>query len=156
MKLKSETVKPTIQIGPVCDDPTESVSAVNKALLDGLKNRYAFVAPSSDRHHGTTKQARFNAWNVIYLVKHTAAWLWALIRHRPVVAHYGITTAWALEKGLFLLFLARLFGAKTIGHIHAGDFGEYIDGLSGWRRKFRFLELDYFLSVRPSWVPPVL
>lgn len=142
MKSNSETVKPTVQIGPVCDDPTESVSSVNKALLDGLKDRYAFVAPSSDRHHGTTKQARFNAWNIIYLVKHTLAWLWALIRHRPVVAHYGITTAWALEKGLFLLLLARIFGAKTIGHIHAGDFGEYVDGLSGRRRRWALKQLQ--------------
>lgn len=142
MKSTTTPNKPIIQIGPVCDDPTESVSSVNKALMDGLKENFTFVAPSSNRRHGTTKQARLNAWNLLYMVKHTLAWLWSLIRHRPEIAHYGITTAWALEKGLFLLLLARAFGAKVIGHVHAGDFGAYIDGLSGRRRSWALKQLQ--------------
>lgn len=154
MKLNPEILKPIIQIGPVCDDPMESVSSVNKALMEGMKDRYVFSTPSSNRHHGTTKQARFNAWNVIYMCKHTGLWLWALLFKRPHVAHYGLTTSWALEKGLFMLMLARFFGAKTIAHLHAGDFAEYMPRLSGWRRRFamrQFAKLDAFIVLSEYW-----
>lgn len=146
--------KPRIQIGPVCDDPMESVSSVNKALIAGMNDRYEFVAPSSNRDHGTTKQARFNAWNVFYMIKHTASWFWALLSMRPMMAHYGLTTSWAMEKGLFMLLLARLVGAKTIAHLHAGDFAEYMPRLSGWRRSFalrQFAQLDAFIVLSEHW-----
>lgn len=149
-----EVTRTKVQIGPICNDPMESVSSVNKALMQGLMNRYDFIAPSSNRHHGTTKQARFNAWNVIYMVKHTGLWFWTLLCKRPQVAHYGLTTSWAMEKGLFMLLLARLFGAKTIVHLHAGDFAEYMHSLSGWRRRFamrQFAKLDAFIVLSEHW-----
>lgn len=154
MKSRSATKKPTIQIGPVCDDPAESVSSVNRAFLTGLIDRYDFVAPSSNRRYGTTKQARFNGWNLIYLAKHTLAWLWALIYRRPVVAHYGIASGWALDKGLFFLLLARLSGAKTIGHLHSGDFVDCLNGLSALRRRWaiaQFLKMDAFVVLSEYW-----
>ena len=152
--LELMTKKPRIQIGPICDDPMESVSSVNKALIEGMKDLYEFVSPSSNRHHGITTQARFNALNLIYMVKHTLLWLWALFWRRPQIAHYGLTTSWALEKGLFLLMLARFFGAKTIAHLHAGDFGEYLPRLSGWRRRFamsQIAKLDAFVVLSEHW-----
>jgi glycosyltransferase involved in cell wall biosynthesis len=133
--------RPVVQIGPVCDDPTESVSSVNKAFIEGLSDNCRFVTPSANRKYGTTRQARLNLWNVYYLLKHTLVWLWSIIRYRPAVIHYGIASGWALEKALLFLWLARICGARTVGHFHSGDFVSFWDGLSERRRNRAAREL---------------
>src|SRR6187401_3340492 len=95
--------RPAVLIGPVCEDPAESVSAVNTAFIAGLSDRYHFFPSPSNRRFGSARQSRLNLWNVYYLFKHTAIWVWNLLRRRPAVAHYAISSRWALGKGLLLL-----------------------------------------------------
>jgi glycosyltransferase involved in cell wall biosynthesis len=145
---------PRVLIGPVCEDPAESVSSVNKAFVEGLSDQYEFVTPPANRARGNTKQARFNLWNLYYLQKHAGAWLLAVVFRRPAIAHYGITTGWALEKGLLFLGLARFFGAATVGHLHCGAFVEYWKGLSEKRRERlvrEFSKMDGFVVLSEYW-----
>jgi glycosyltransferase involved in cell wall biosynthesis len=152
-----------VQIGPVCDDPAESVSSVNKAFIEGLSDQYRFVAPSANRKYGATRQARMNLWNIYYLLKHTLVWLWSLVRNRPSVVHYGIASGWALEKALLFLWFGRICGARTAGHVHSGDFASFWDGLSERRRNRAARELakldalvvlsDYWRKVVAERVP---
>lgn len=154
MKSNSADSRPVVLIGPVCDDHAESVSAVNKAFMEGLSERYRFVAPSANRKYGTTRQSRLNFWNVYYLLKHLLAWFWALVRYRPEIAHYAVSSGWAMEKGLIHLGLARLFGARTVGHLHSGGFPEHWRGLSPSRREFaaaQLAKLDAFIVLSESW-----
>ena len=85
------------------DDPAESVSAVNKALAEGLADKYAFIPVQAGRKYGLAQQSTLNALNIYYLLKHLAGWLAGLLKYRPRIAHYAITSGWALEKGLVFL-----------------------------------------------------
>lgn len=146
--------RPVVQIGPISDDPAESVSAVNEAFVRGLSDRFEFVSSSANRNHGNTRQSRLNALNVYYLFKHVAVWLWNIVRYRPAVAHYAVSSGWAMEKGLVFLRLARAFGVKTVGHLHSGGFIDYWKNLSARRRRFAALELnklDAFVVLSENW-----
>src|SRR5690606_16931757 len=126
--------RPLILIGPVANDPTESVSAVNRSLAAALSDRYQFVLSNADRRFGTSTQGRVNGWNLYYLIKHALVWTLNLLRHRPAVAHYAISSGAALRKGLLFLNLARLLGVKTIGHLHSGGFLSFWEKLSPERK----------------------
>src|ERR1043165_722578 len=95
--------RPIIQIGPITDDPTESVSAVSKAFIQGLKEDYDFVPVAAKRKYGTTRQAMFNVVNGYYFLKHLASWLFHSAASRPEIAHYAVSSGWAMEKGIILL-----------------------------------------------------
>lgn len=136
------------------DDPAESVSAVNRALIAGLASEYDFIASATNRRFGTKRQARLNAWNLFYLIKHVAIWTFNLLRHRPHIAHYAINGGSALWKGLLFLRLARRFGARTIGHLHSGGFLDYWQSLSPERRRkaaAEFARFDAFVVLSESW-----
>jgi glycosyltransferase involved in cell wall biosynthesis len=146
--------KPVVQIGPVSDDPAESVSCVNQALISGISDQYEFIASSANRHHGNTRQGRFNLWNLYYVFKHSAIWFWNLVRYRPAVAHYAISSGLALEKGLIFLGGARLLGARTVGHLHSGAFIDYWNKLPEARRKRavrQLSRLDAFVVLSERW-----
>ncbi|MEI6176284.1 MAG: glycosyltransferase family 4 protein, partial [Verrucomicrobiota bacterium] len=141
-------------IGPTCDDPSESVSAVNRALVDGLEDRFSFVCSASNRRHGSTRQCQLNFWNLYYLVTHLSVWLGNLLRHRPDVAHYAIASSWAMNKGFLMLGLARFRGARTVGHLHDGGFIDHWSRLSAMRRRIalrQLAKLNGFIVLSESW-----
>lgn len=146
--------KPVILIGPIADDPAESVSAVNRALMAGAGEHYAFIPSPANRRFGTTGQARLNFWNLYYLAKHLAIWVWLLLRHRPQVAHYAVSAGMALWKGLLFLRLARLLGARTVGHLHSGGFLTFWQHLPPARRQSALAQLsrlDAFILLSEEW-----
>jgi glycosyltransferase involved in cell wall biosynthesis/2-polyprenyl-3-methyl-5-hydroxy-6-metoxy-1,4-benzoquinol methylase len=146
--------RPVIQIGPITDDPTESVSAVNKSLIQGLVNDYDFVPVLANRTYGMTQQAMLNGINGLYFIKHLAFWMFHSAGTRPDIAHYAISSGWAMEKGLVFLGMARAFGAKTIGHLHSGNFIDHWNALPAWRRNWarrQLLKLDAMIVLSESW-----
>lgn len=146
--------KPVILIGPVCNDPAESVSAVNRALVQGLSEHYTFVTSNANRRYGTTGQSRFNGWNIYYLTRHFLTWVWNLVRSRPQIAHYAINGGWALWKGLLFLKVARWCGARTVGHLHSGGFLDYWNTLPESKRQKAlrdFARLDAFVVLSTTW-----
>lgn len=145
---------PVILIGPNCDDPAESVSAVNRTLAEGLGGRFTFVCSASNRRYGLTRQSTVNFWNLFYLVKHLAIWMKNLLRHRPDVAHYAVSSGSAMEKAFLMFGVARLFGARTVGHLHSGSFLEHWKKLSPSRRRFAYAQLaklDAFIVLSEQW-----
>jgi glycosyltransferase involved in cell wall biosynthesis len=146
--------RPVILIGPTCDDPAESVSAVNLALVDGLQDRYTFVCSAVNRRHGLTRQSQVNFWNLYYLLKHLLIWFMNILKHRPKIAHYAISSGMAMEKGLVMLGLARNCGARTVGHLHSGGFIDHWNTLSPMRRRFasaQLARLDAFIVLSETW-----
>ncbi len=146
--------KPVILIGPTCDDPAESVSSVNLAFGEGLKDRFTFVCSACNRRHGLTRQTQLNFWNLYYLVKHVLIWCKNLIQHRPDIAHYTITSSWAMGKGFLMLGLARICGARTVGHLHDGGFVDNWQRLSPLYRRIahaQLSKLDGFVMPSESW-----
>ena len=146
--------RPVVQIGPLSNDPAESVSAVNRAFIMGLSERYEFIALAAQRNLGQTRQSRLNGINALYFLRQFAQWVRILIRYRPRIAHYAISAGWAMEKGLALMKTARLFGARTVGHIHSGSFLTFWNSLPAWRRRAARRELarlDALVLLSDSW-----
>lgn len=138
----------------MADDPAESVSAVNRALIAGLNDNYRFVPSRTNRRFGNTAQAKLNAWNLYYLAKHGLMWIWNLLWHRPHVAHYAINGGSALWKGLLFLRVARWFGARTVGHLHSGGFIDFWQKLPPAKQRAaraQLERLDAFVVLSQSW-----
>lgn len=146
--------KPVILIGPTCDDPAESVSSVNLALVDGLLDRFTFVCSACNRRYGMTRQSQLNLWNFYYLVKHVFIWCKNLIRHRPNAAHYAISAGMAMKKGLLMFGLARICGVRTVGHLHDGGFINHWKKLSPLNRRIalaQLAKLDALIVLSEQW-----
>jgi glycosyltransferase involved in cell wall biosynthesis len=147
-----------VLLGPITHDKAESVGIVNETLIDGLQSDFCFIPHVATRSRGIERQGRFNAGNLYYMVKHALTWAKCLPR-RPDIAHYAITSGWNLEKSLFLLRLAALFGARTVGHLHGGGFIEFWRSLPSWRRKRAFKNLsllDALVVLSEGWKTAVV
>ncbi len=147
-----------ILIGPLSSDPTESVSCVNAAFIEGLENRHEFLALDATRTHGKTRQSMLNVINLFYFARQFSRWFAHLALRRPQLAHYAISSGWAMEKGLVLMKLARVFGAKTLGHLHSGEFIDHWEALPSWRKKLalrEFLRLDGIVLTSQWWCEPI-
>jgi glycosyltransferase involved in cell wall biosynthesis len=143
-----------ILIGPLASDPTESVSGVNRAFIQGLSDRYTFIPLRADRTRGNTRQSRLNVFNLFYFVRQLCQWSMHLVRRRPHIAHYAISAGWAMEKGLMFMRLARLCKVKTLAHLHSGGFPDYWRSLPVWRRKNaarQFERLDGLVLASEWW-----
>jgi len=148
------SAKPRILIGPHSKDPTESVSAVNGAFMHGLMDQFEFLPLDATRRHGTTRQSMFNGINLFYFAQQLVRWISLLIRRRPELAHYAISSGWAMEKGLVFMKLARLFGVKTLAHMHSGEFIDHWQSLSTRRKEFalrEFSKLDGLVLASQWW-----
>ena len=146
--------KPVILIGPRADDPAESVSVVNRSFVEGLSDHYHFVEHGSNRRFGMERQSSLNPLNALYCFKHTMEWLWHLVRNRPAIAHYVLNSNWALVKSLVLIKIARVFGAKTVGHLHDGNFISFLERLPARRKRIVLRELralDGFVVLSEWW-----
>ena len=146
--------KPRVLLGPMFTDPAESVSSVNRIIVAGLSQRYEFIFSRINRTHGGTRQAMITCWNCFYAFLEATHWLWNLLHRRPHIAHYAVSSGWAMEKSLLLLMLARWSGAKAIGHLHSGGFVHHWQHLPGWRRALaqrQMLKLDGFIVLSGWW-----
>jgi glycosyltransferase involved in cell wall biosynthesis len=146
--------KPRILIGPAANDPSESVSVVNRAFMGGLGASYQFIPLPADRKHGGFRRGTRSIINTYYFVKQLMAWVLCLVRFRPAIVHYAVTDGWAMEKGFIFLAIGRLFGAKTLGHLHSGVFIEFWNALPPWRKKngLRALRrLDGLVVLSEGW-----
>jgi len=132
---------PLILIGPMSEDPAESVSTVNRAFVHGLAGRYSFTSVDATRNVGNNRQAMFNVVNLFYFIRQFVRWFACVIRRRPKIAHYAISSGWAMEKGLAFMKVARIFGVKTLAHFHDGAFIENWKRLPAWRRNLAHREL---------------
>lgn len=159
MKSNFKSVKPTIQIGPITRDPTESVGMVNESLANGLAGEFDFELHLATRTMGMHRQGGMNLLNLAYFLKHLTTWIAGLYRSHPAIAHYAVTSHWNMEKSLMLLWLAKRSGAKTIGHLHGGGFLDFWRSLSA-RRKSRTLRelrnLDGFVTLSEGWRTAVI
>lgn len=145
---------PSVLIGPLSSDRSESVSSVNRAFLNGLSDRYNFLSLDATRTRGNTRQTALNLVNAFYLTQQMWRWLAQLYKHRPDVAHYAISSGWAMEKGLLFLKLARMFGVKALGHLHSGGFIDHWRRLPRWRKQWaarEFQNLDGLVLASPWW-----
>ena len=146
--------RPRIVIGSLTRENTGSIPTITLAFLTGLGARYDYRAHHAHRRFGLTRTARLSFLNGYYFVKHFMLWIVALLRHRPDVVHYPVTSGWNLEKSMIFLHLPGLFGVKTVGHLNGGAFDRFWEGLPRWRRtlgQWCIRRLDVFLVTSSGW-----
>lgn len=142
-----------IMIGPITLDPTESVGAVNESIIAGLTGDYEFVRHISVRTC-EARRARLNFGNLFNFIKHLGSWLKCLAGGGIDVAHYSITSGWNLEKSLFLLSVAHLWGTKTVGHLHGGLFIQHwrrLGAVRRWLALQQLRRLDALVLLSEGW-----
>lgn len=151
---KCNSKSSSILIGPLSTDEGEAVGAVNRTLIEALGDKFTFTAHCATRTRGVTRQSSLNLINGYYFARHFASWLLTLLRLRPNVAHYAITSNWNMEKSLAFLTVARWLGAKTVGHLHGGAFMDFWSSLPKWRRRLAYRQLrglGAFVVLSEGW-----
>ncbi len=146
--------KPKVLIGSLSDGADGPIPIVTKAFIRGLGDRYEFLPHVANRRYGKTLHARLHPLNLWYLLKHLSSWVRVLMVRRPDIAHYPVTSFWNLEKSMMFLGIARMFGAKTIGHLHGGSFIEFWRSLPEYRRRRssrNLNRLDAFIVLSVGW-----
>jgi len=143
-----------ILIGKLSKDQTESVSLVTKAFISGLKDKYFFIPFTSTKDFSNKKGGKFTLKNTFHFLLDFIIWFYLILRYRPDIVHYPITSYWNLEKSLIFLTLAKFLRRKTIGHLHGGNFPEFWKQLSPIRKalaRFLFKRLDALIVLSCGW-----
>jgi glycosyltransferase involved in cell wall biosynthesis len=146
--------RPRIVIGSLTNDNAGSIPTIALAFISGLGRKYDYHPHYARRSFGFTRTSKFNLLNVYYFFKHFLLWIVALMRHRPHVVHYPVTSGWNLEKSMLFLLVPRLFGIKAVGHLNGGAFDTFWDRMPPWRRSLGawcIRHLDVFLVTSQGW-----
>lgn len=146
-------MKQKILIGYFIRDGVSPITTVNQAIITALKNKYRFykfyINLKDNDLHGKLRISNFLQTFYTWI-----KWIYMIIKFKPHLVHYPITSYWAFEKSMLFLYTAKVFGVKTIGHLHGGAFKEFLTGLTGRRKQiaYRALEkLDGIITLSPSW-----
>ena len=147
-------MKKKILIGFINKDFSGPIPIITQSFIDGLSNKFNFI-PFEMNRSNQNLQRKFNLINIYYLIKHFFSWVKYLIKYRPDIVHFPVTSFWNLEKSLFFLHTAKLLGAKVvIGHLHGGSFDKFWDNLSPIRKKngvYLLERLDHFIVLGTFW-----
>lgn len=146
--------QPVVLLGIFSKTQPGAISTVARAFAEGLRDRYRFVPYTAERRTGGTRLATLNPVNVLYFFKHLWRWTIQLLVVRPDIAHYPVTSYWNMEKSLLFLRVARLAGARTVGHLHGGAFVKFWNDAPGWRKwcaRRELRRLSAFIVLSEGW-----
>jgi glycosyltransferase involved in cell wall biosynthesis len=145
---------PLVLIGFLSRKNPGAIPTITREFIEGLRSRYRFVPFYAERERGQDHLGEPRLINLYYLVRHFTRWLLLLLRYRPSIAHYPITSYWNLEKSLLFLGTARLLGCRTVGHLHGGAFIDFWSSLPRWRKAAAmksFARLNAFVVLSEGW-----
>lgn len=148
------TPRTRILIGSLTKENRGAIPTITKAIIDGLGDQYEYIPHFANREHGLTATAKLNIFNMFYFLKHFVSWVFLLVRYRPSIAHYPVTSYWNLEKSMIFLMTAKLFGARPIGHLNGGSFDVFWSKLGPIRKSvgsWCLGNLDVFLVTGERW-----
>ena len=92
------------------------------------------VVNSSPSAADVASRSRFRAGRVADAVRILAELVVELVRFRPQLVHVNTSYFWAFLRDGIGIRLARLAGARTLLHLHGGDFPEWAEGApAAWR-----------------------
>lgn len=151
----ASTQNKKILIGFLSKTIKGAIPTITNVYLEELKGTYNFVPFYMERYQGKKKLSAFNLINIYYFIKHYIEWCTIIIKNRPYIAHFPITSFWNLEKSLLFLATSRFLGVKhTIGHLHGGAFIEFWQNIGSFRKKLALRQLnklDVFIVLSESW-----
>lgn len=147
-------MKTKILIGFLNKDNKGPIPTITQAFIDGLSDRFKFVPFKMDRRNNYNR-SKLTLINFLYFLRHYFSWILNIIRIKPNIVHFPVTSFWNMEKSLLFLATAKLLGVKkTIGHLHGGAFKSFWTSLNPFRKKValaQFKNLDAFIVLSPYW-----
>ncbi len=128
---------------------------VNQTLLESEALNTCFelsILDTGRDERGVGKESTWAAINLWYFARQAVELLRRLIVERPDVVHQSISWGLAFWKEACLMLLARLSGARVVGHVHGSELDVQITqarGMQKWllRRAFRLPHVLVVLSV---------
>ena len=152
-------MKKKILIGFLNRQLEGAIPTVTKAFIDGLNDKYEFIPFYMDRKN-YTKQTKLNVTNIYYLLVHYIQWVFMLLKSKPDIVHFPVTSYWNLEKSLLFLTTAKLIGkSKIVGHLHGGAFQNFWESLSNFRKKIDtnlLNNLNRFIVLSKFWEETII
>ncbi len=130
------------------------IPTITRAFMEGLSKSYDFIPFYAERRYGATAAANLNLINTYYLLKHLSLWILAVIRYRPDIVHYPVTSYWNMEKSLIFLTVSKILGCRTIGHLHGGAFPDFWQSISHLRKRtalILFKRVDDMVVLSEYW-----
>lgn len=149
-----------IVIGFLSNTIKGPIPIITSVYVNELKHKHDIVPFYMERSKGKKKLASFNFLNFFYFIKHYLSWCLLILRYKPEIVHFPITSYWNMEKSLLFLSTARILGAKyTIGHLHGGAFITFWQNTSKLRKAIalkQLRKLDLFIVLSESWRKKIL
>ena len=118
--------------------PTGGISIWMVAMRDGpLADDYEIrVVDSSPSAAHVASTSRLRLGRVVDALRILWEVAVELVRFRPEIVHVNTSYAWAFFRDGIAVHLARMAGARTVLHVHGGDFPEWSERTSAPTRAF--------------------
>lgn len=145
-KRKRKTLSPVrvLVVGPL-PPPVGGVETFTAALLESsAMQNFAREHCDLSKRRAKEKQGRFDVANFFWALVHFKRMFSRLVTFRPNVVYMPLTASWSgfLRDGV-LATMAKLSGARLIGHVHGGWFDRIL-ALEGWRARIVRMVLSRF------------
>lgn len=123
-------------VGPV-HGATGGVAMFTETLLASrLGDAFEFLHLDTTRTAaGAGRAATLAPVNLLYFVRQLARLAWLIATRRPRIVHQPVTSGISFWKEAAFMGLARLGGARVVGHLHGARFREFHDGGGAGRRR---------------------
>ena len=131
----SETRKRLLLLSPLPPPaggiPTWTLGVLASELAEEFEIQVVNTAPSQT--DTVDQRSRFRLGRVGDAVRILGCLVWKLLWFRPQIVHVNTPFYWAFARDGLAVWIARLAGARTLLHFHAGDFPEFSEGVPGPR-----------------------
>ncbi len=101
------------------------VAVRESALRERFEIRVVNSSPSAEQ---IVAISRLRGRRILDAIRILARVVFELVRFRPDVVHVNTSYFWAFLRDGLTIRLARLCGARTVLHVHGGDFVEWAEG----------------------------
>jgi len=144
-----------ILIGTLNKNNQGAIPTITKAFIDGLSQKYSFIPFYQERNYFNNRHSSLNIINIFYFFRDYIKWIWLVIKSKPDIAHYPVTSYWNFEKSLLFLTTAKMLGVRiTIGHVHGGVILEFLSSMKKIREKIDlnlFNNIDCIIALSDYW-----
>lgn len=97
---------------------------------------------------------RFSLMNINYLVRQVFRFLVVNLREKPSLIHVQVTSGLAFWKAAIFILLGKIFGVRTVAHLHGGMFDKYYASCRPWTKKWIglvFASSDIVVALSEKW-----
>jgi glycosyltransferase involved in cell wall biosynthesis len=129
---------------------TVTAAVLEADALEIFDRRHCDLSKRREKH----KAGTFDLANAYWAIIHLSRMLNGLVRFRPDVVYMPVTGSWSgFLRDAALALMARISGAKVVGHVHGGWFNRILalEGIRGRIARFGIERFNMLLVLGQSW-----